>query len=49
MKGNVNWQENSVVKNTGWRDGFMVKSTDCSSRVKFPATTWWLTTICKGI
>ena len=32
----------------GWRDGSAVKSPGCSSRgsrVQFPATTWWLTTI----
>jgi hypothetical protein len=33
----------------GWRDGSAVKSTDCSSRVQIPATTWWLTTICNEI
>jgi hypothetical protein len=36
----------------GWRDGSVVKRTDCSSRgpeFKSPATTWWLTTICNGI
>jgi hypothetical protein len=35
--------------NMGWRDGSAAKSTDCSSRVQFPATTWWLTTICNGV
>jgi hypothetical protein len=34
----------------GWREGSVVKSTDCSSRgPEFPATTWWLTTTCNGI
>jgi hypothetical protein len=38
----------------GWRDDPVVKrtdcsSTDCSSWVQFPVTTWWLTTICNGI
>jgi hypothetical protein len=36
----------------GWRDGSTVKSTRLlflRSRVQFPATTWWLTTICNGI
>jgi hypothetical protein len=36
----------------GWRHGSEVKSTDCffqRSWVQFPATTWWLTTICNGI
>jgi hypothetical protein len=32
-----------------WRDGSAVKSTDCSSGVQIPATTWWLTTICNEI
>ena len=35
-----------------WRDGSVVKSTDCSSRgpeFKIPATTWWLTTISNEI
>ena len=30
----------------GWGDGSAVKSTDCSSEVQIPGTTWWwLTTI----
>jgi hypothetical protein len=34
----------------GWRDGSVVKSTDCSSRgPEFPATTWWFSIICNGI
>jgi len=36
----------------GWRDGSAVKSTRLlfqRSWVQFPATTWWLTTICKEI
>jgi len=35
----------------GWRDGSGAKSTGCSSwklLVQFPATTWWLTTICNS-
>jgi hypothetical protein len=34
---------------SGWRDCSEVLSTDCSSRIQFSATTWWLTTICNGI
>ena len=29
----------------GWRDGSVVKSIACSSKVQFPATIWCLTTI----
>jgi hypothetical protein len=35
-----------------WRDGSVVKSTDCPSKrswVQFPVTPWWLTTVCNGI
>jgi hypothetical protein len=35
-----------------WRDGSVGKSTRLlfwRSRVQIPATTWWLTTICKEI
>jgi hypothetical protein len=37
----------------GWKDGSAVKSTHWllfqRPPVQFPATTWWLTTICNGI
>jgi len=34
-----------------WRDGSVVKNSDCSSRgpeFKSQKSTWWLTTICNG-
>jgi hypothetical protein len=36
---------------SSWRDGSVVKSSDCFSRGlgQIPASTWWLTTICTEI
>jgi hypothetical protein len=44
--------KNKKQKKRGWWDGSVVKSTRLLFRrswAQIPATTWWLTTICKGI
>jgi hypothetical protein len=49
----LSWQQKlySTKGPGGWRDGSVVKNTNFFQRswVQFPATTWWLTTICNGL